>query len=336
VAKWTGIPVTRMLEGEIQKLVHMEDRLRKRLVGQDEAVRLVSNAIRRNRAGLADPNRPIGSFIFLGPTGVGKTELARALAEFLFDDEKAMIRIDMSEYMEKHAVSRMIGAPPGYVGYEEGGQLSEYVRRKPYSVVLFDEIEKAHPDVFNTLLQILDDGRLTDGQGRTVNFRNTVIIMTSNVGSSEIRDSAPIGFSINAKHAGNEDTRKLLLEALRRTFRPEFLNRVDDIIVFNPLNKEHLTLIIDIQLERVSKLLATKGIHLEVTQSAKDVLMAEGYDPAYGARPMRRAIQRLIQDPLSLRLLSGDFTQGDTVVAEGNAEKHELEFTRRVAETVTQ
>jgi ATP-dependent Clp protease ATP-binding subunit ClpB len=336
VAKWTGIPVTRMLEGEIQKLVHMEDRLRERLVGQDEAVRLVSNAIRRNRAGLADPNRPIGSFIFLGPTGVGKTELARALAEFLFDDEKAMIRIDMSEYMEKHAVSRMIGAPPGYVGYEEGGQLSEYVRRKPYSVVLFDEIEKAHPDVFNTLLQILDDGRLTDGQGRTVNFRNTVIIMTSNVGSNEIRDNASIGFSVNAKHGGNEDTRKSLLEALRRTFRPEFLNRVDDIIVFNPLSKQHLALIIDIQLRRVSKLLETKGIHLEVTQSAKDVLMAEGYDPAYGARPMRRAIQRLIQDPLSLRLLSGDFSQGDTVVVEGDAAKHALEFTRRVPETVTQ
>jgi len=267
---------------------------------------------------------------------VGKTELARALAAFLFDDEKAMIRVDMSEYMEKHAVSRMIGAPPGYVGYEEGGQLSEHVRRKPYSVVLFDEIEKAHPDVFNALLQILDDGRLTDGQGRTVNFRNTVIIMTSNVGSGEIREGASIGFSVNARHTNNESTRTALLDALRKTFRPEFLNRVDDIIVFNPLNKEHLALIIDIQLQRVAALLQGKGIGLEVTQSAKDALMAEGYDPAYGARPMRRAIQRLIQDPLSLRLLSGDFTQGDTVVAEGNAEKHELEFTRRVAETVTQ
>src|SRR5712691_10251993 len=247
VAKWTGIPVSRMLESEIQRLIHMEERLRERVVGQDEAVSLVANAIRRNRAGLGDPNRPIGSFIFLGPTGVGKTELARALAAFLFDDEKAMIRVDMSEYMEKHAVSRMIGAPPGYVGYEEGGQLSEYVRRKPYSVVLFDEIEKAHPDVFNTLLQILDDGRLTDGQGRTVNFRNTVIIMTSNVGSGEIRQMGPIGFSVNVKQAGNDEVRKNLLDSLRKTFRPEFLNRVDDIIVFNPLNKEHLTQIIDLQ-----------------------------------------------------------------------------------------
>ncbi|PYT26784.1 MAG: ATP-dependent chaperone ClpB [Acidobacteria bacterium] len=336
VAKWTGIPVTRMLEGEIQKLIHMEDRLRNRVVGQDEAVTLVSNAIRRNRAGLGDPNRPIGSFIFLGPTGVGKTELARALAAFLFDDEKAMIRIDMSEYMEKHAVSRMIGAPPGYVGYEEGGQLSEYVRRKPYSVVLFDEIEKAHPDVFNALLQILDDGRLTDGQGRTVNFRNTVIIMTSNVGSGEIRQMGSIGFSVNVKQTSNDDVRKNLLDSLRKTFRPEFLNRVDDIIVFNPLNKEHLTQIIDLQIRRVAELLAGKGLHLEVTQSAKDVLMSEGYDPAYGARPMRRAVQRLIQDPLSLRLLSADFSPGDTVVVEGDAEKRTLEFTRRVAEPVTQ
>jgi ATP-dependent Clp protease ATP-binding subunit ClpB len=335
VAKWTGIPVTRMLEGEIQKLIHMEDRLRERVVGQDEAVALVSNAIRRNRAGLSDPNRPIGSFIFLGPTGVGKTELARALAAFLFDDEKAMVRVDMSEYMEKHAVSRMIGAPPGYVGYEEGGQLSEHVRRRPYSVVLFDEIEKAHPDVFNALLQILDDGRLTDGQGRTVNFRNTVIIMTSNAGSSEIRQMGPIGFSVNAKQATNEDARRSLLDALHKTFRPEFLNRVDDIIVFNPLNKEHLKLIIDLQLRRVSTLLEAKGLRLDVTPSAKDVLMSEGYDPAFGARPMRRAIQRLLQDPLALRLLGGDFSPGDTVVVEGNTEKHALEFTRRVPELVT-
>jgi ATP-dependent Clp protease ATP-binding subunit ClpB len=335
VAKWTGIPVTRMLEGEIQKLIHMEERLHERIVGQDEAVQLVSNAIRRNRAGLSDPNRPIGSFIFLGPTGVGKTELARALAAFLFDDEKAMIRVDMSEYMEKHAVSRMIGAPPGYVGYEEGGQLSEHVRRKPYSVVLFDEIEKAHPDVFNALLQILDDGRLTDGQGRTVNFRNTVIIMTSNVGSGEIRQMGSIGFSVNARQDANDEARRSLLDALRKTFRPEFLNRVDDIIVFNPLSKEHLTLIIDVQLRRVAALLEGKGLRLEVTQSAKDVLMAEGYDPAFGARPLRRAIQRLLQDPLSLRLLNGDFTPGDTVVVEGNTGKHALEFTRRVPELVT-
>ena len=330
VAKWTGIPVTRMLESEVQKLVHMEDGLRERVVGQDEAVSLVSNAIRRNRAGLGDPNRPIGSFIFLGPTGVGKTELARALAEFLFDDEKAMIRVDMSEYMEKHAVSRMIGAPPGYVGYEEGGQLSEYVRRKPYSVVLFDEIEKAHPDVFNALLQILDDGRLTDGQGRTVSFRNAVIIMTSNVGSGEIRQMGPIGFSVNVRQDGNDGARKNLLDALRKTFRPEFLNRVDDIIVFNPLRQEHLTAIIDIQLRRVNNLLIARGIHLEVAQSAKDVLMAEGYDPAFGARPMRRAIQRLIQDPLSLRLLSGDFAPGDTAVVEGGADKRSLSFAKKV------
>ena len=334
VAKWTGIPVTRMLEGEVQKLIHMEDRLRARVVGQDEAVRLVSNAIRRNRAGMGDPNRPIGSFIFLGPTGVGKTELARALAEFLFDDDKAMIRVDMSEYMEKHAVSRMVGAPPGYVGYEEGGQLSEYVRRKPYSVVLFDEIEKAHPDVFNMLLQILDDGRLTDGQGRTVNFRNTVIIMTSNVGSGEIRQMGPIGFSVNVPQAGDDGVRKNLLDALRKTFRPEFLNRVDDIIVFNPLNKEHLEAIIEIQIRRVAVLLEGKGLHLEVTESAKRVLMAEGYDPAFGARPMRRAIQRLIQDPLSLRLLAGDFAPGDTVVVEGDEQRRTLEFTKQVPELV--
>ena len=240
----------------------------------------------------------------------------------------------MSEYMEKHAVSRMIGAPPGYVGYEEGGQLSEHVRRKPYSVVLFDEIEKAHPDVFNALLQILDDGRLTDGQGRTVNFRNTVIIMTSNVGSGEIRQMGSIGFSVNARQDANDDARRSLLDALRKTFRPEFLNRVDDIIVFNPLSKEHLALIIDVQLRRVSALLESKGLRLEVTQSAKDVLMTEGYDPAFGARPLRRAIQRLLQDPLSLRLLSGDFTAGDTVVVEGNSSKHALEFTRRVPELV--
>ncbi|HKW96924.1 MAG TPA: ATP-dependent chaperone ClpB [Bryobacteraceae bacterium] len=335
VAKWTGIPVSRMLEGEVQKLITMEDRLRDRVVGQDEAVRLVSNAIRRNRAGLSDPNRPIGSFIFLGPTGVGKTELARALAEFLFDDEKAMIRIDMSEYMEKHAVSRMIGAPPGYVGYEEGGQLSEYVRRRPYSVVLFDEIEKAHPEVFNTMLQILDDGRLTDGQGRTVNFRNTVIIMTSNVGSSEIHHMGAIGFSVNARANGNEEVRRALLDALRKTFRPEFLNRVDDIIVFNTLSREHLAKIIDLQLGRVRTLLEAKGLHLEVAESAKDVIMTEGYDPAYGARPMRRAIQRLVQDPLSMKLLSGDFVPGDTVVVEGDPKKHTLEFAKRVAELVT-
>jgi ATP-dependent Clp protease ATP-binding subunit ClpB len=327
VAKWTGIPVSRMLEGEVQKLIHMEARLFERVVGQNEAVTLVANAIRRNRAGLNDPNRPIGSFIFLGPTGVGKTELAKALAQFLFDDDKAMFRVDMSEYMEKHSVSRIIGAPPGYVGYDEGGQLTEHVRRRPYSVVLFDEIEKGHPDVFNTMLQILEDGRLTDGQGRTVDFKNTVIIMTSNVGSAVIADSNPIGFSVN--HRGKsavEDVRKRLLDSLRQTFRPEFLNRVDDIIVFNSLTKEHLNVIIDIQLQKVEKLLSSRGLKMEVTAAAKDLIMDDGYDPAYGARPLRRSIQRLVQDPLALRLLAGDFLAGETVLVDRDGESDKLKF----------
>ncbi len=331
VAKATGIPVSRMLEGEIQKLITMEARLQERVVGQNEAVTLVANAIRRNRAGLSDPNRPIGSFIFLGPTGVGKTEVARALAEFLFDDEKAMVRIDMSEYMEKHAVSRMMGAPPGYVGYDEGGQLTEHVRRKPFSVVLFDEIEKAHPEVFNTMLQILDDGRLTDGQGRTVNFKNTVIIMTSNVGSNLIKESGPIGFSVNVPDGKADGVRSRILGSLRQTFRPEFLNRIDDIIVFNPLSKEHLSVIIDIQLRRLTSQLAARALHLEITQAAKDVLLTEGYDANYGARPMRRAIQRLIQDPLSLRLLEGDYLSGDTVVVDASSEPGKLQFSKRPA-----
>ncbi|HEV3330527.1 MAG TPA: ATP-dependent chaperone ClpB [Bryobacteraceae bacterium] len=329
VAKWTGIPVTRMLEGEIQKLVHMPERLKDRVVGQDEAVRLVSNAILRNRAGLSDPNRPIGSFIFLGPTGVGKTELVRALAQYLFDDDKAMIRIDMSEYMEKHAVARMVGAPPGYVGYEEGGQLSEQVRRRPYSVVLFDEIEKAHPDVFNMLLQILDDGRLTDGQGRTVSFKNTVIVMTSNVGTGMVEKNT-IGFSVHGKDKGTDDTRKRLLDKLREHFRPEFLNRVDDIIVFNSLSREHLGLIVDIQLQNVRKMLKDRRIDLEVTPAAKERLIAEGYDPQYGARPMKRAIQRLIQDPLALKLINGEFLEGDTVVVDAGTTEGELTFTKLV------
>jgi ATP-dependent Clp protease ATP-binding subunit ClpB len=311
VAKWTGIPVTRMMEGEISKLVQMPDRLKDRVIGQDEAVRLVSNAILRNRAGLSDPNRPIGSFIFLGPTGVGKTELVRALAQYLFDDDKAMIRVDMSEYQEKHTVARMIGAPPGYVGYDEGGQLTEQVRRRPYSVVLFDEIEKAHPEVFHALLQVLDDGRLTDGQGRTVSFKNTVIVMTSNVGTGMVEKNA-IGFSVHA-HA---KTNQRLLDALKQQFRPEFLNRIDDIIVFNQLSREHLGKIVDLQLEAVARLLKDRKLKLEVTPAAKDAIIAEGYDPQFGARPMRRAIQRLIQDPLALKLISGDFREGATVLVD--------------------
>jgi ATP-dependent Clp protease ATP-binding subunit ClpB len=331
VAKWTGIPVTRMMEGEIQKLVHMSERLKERVVAQDEAVRLVSNAILRNRAGLSDPNRPIGSFIFLGPTGVGKTELVRALAAYLFDDEKAMIRVDMSEYQERHAVARMIGSPPGYVGYDEGGQLTEQVRRRPYSVVLFDEIEKAHPEVFNTLLQILDDGRLTDGQGRTVSFKNTVIVMTSNIGTGMVEKNT-IGFSVHAKDKRSEDTRKRLLEALKQHFRPEFLNRIDDIIVFNALTREHLAQIVEIQLTNVGKLLKDRKLKLEVTAAAKERIIAEGYDPQYGARPMKRAIQRLIQDPLALKLINADFAEGDTILVDAAPEGEEggLQFTRLV------
>ncbi len=304
VSKWTGIPVGRLLEGEARKLVTMEERLRQRVVGQEDALKRVSNAIRRNRAGLSDPNRPIGSFIFMGPTGVGKTELARALAEFLFDDERAMIRLDMSEYMEKHSVSRMIGAPPGYVGYEEGGQLTEQVRRRPYSVVLFDEIEKAHPDVFNVLLQILEDGRLTDGKGRKVDFRNTVLVMTSNVGSAAL-------FELAGTDA--ERARREAMEALRATFRPEFLNRIDDIVIFNPLGREQLEKIVDLQLISVSKLLAERQVLIELTPAARALILAEGYDPAYGARPLRRTVQRLIQDPLALEILDGRVLPGDVI-----------------------
>jgi ATP-dependent Clp protease ATP-binding subunit ClpB len=304
VSKWTGIPVGRLLEGEARKLVTMEERLRQRVVGQEDALERVSNAIRRNRAGLSDPNRPIGSFIFMGPTGVGKTELARALAEFLFDDERAMIRLDMSEYMEKHSVSRMIGAPPGYVGYEEGGQLTEQVRRRPYSVVLFDEIEKAHPDVFNVLLQILEDGRLTDGKGRKVDFRNTVLVMTSNVGSAALFELAG---------TDPERARREAMEALRATFRPEFLNRIDDIVIFNPLGREQLEKIVDLQLTSVSRLLAERQVRIELTPAARALILAEGYDPAYGARPLRRTVQRLIQDPLALEILDGRVLPGDLI-----------------------
>ncbi len=330
VAKWTGIPVARMMEGEIQKLVQMPERLKDRVVGQDQTVQLVANAILRNRAGLSDPSRPIGSFIFLGPTGVGKTELVRALAEYLFDDDKAMIRVDMSEYMEKHAVARMVGSPPGYIGHDEGGQLTEQVRRRPYSVLLFDEIEKAHPDVFHILLQILDDGRLTDGQGRTVNFKNTVIVMTSNVGTAMVERNT-IGFSVHGKDTRSEETRKRLLESLRQQFRPEFLNRVDDIIVFNSLTREHLARIVDIQLNSVGKLLKDRNLKLEVTTAAKDRIITEGWDPQYGARPMKRAIQRLIQDPLALKLITGGFAEGDTILVDAASEPdHELSFTKLV------
>ena len=304
VAKWTGIPVSKLMEGEVAKLIKMEDRLHDRVIGQDEAVSAVANAVRRSRSGLADPNRPVGSFIFLGPTGVGKTELARALAQFLFDDEQALIRLDMSEYQEKHTVARMLGAPPGYVGYDEGGQLTEAVRRRPYSVVLFDEIEKAHPDVFNVLLQILDDGRLTDGQGRTVDFRNTVLIMTSNLGGQLIQDMSGRSF---------DEVREAVMAVLRDQFRPEFLNRVDDIIVFKSLTQEQLGAIVDIQLARLRKRLEDRKISLTVTDAARKLLIERGWDPVYGARPLKRAIQRLVQDPLAMLLLEGTFTDGDAV-----------------------
>jgi ATP-dependent Clp protease ATP-binding subunit ClpB len=318
VSKWTGIPVSKMLEGEMQKLVQMEDRLRERVVGQDEALNAVANAIRRSRAGLSDPKRPIGSFIFLGPTGVGKTETARALAEFLFDDEAAMVRIDMSEYMEKHAVARLIGAPPGYVGYDEGGQLTEAVRRRPYSVVLFDEIEKAHPDVFNVLLQVLDDGRLTDSKGRTVDFKNTVLIMTSNVGAAQLSTAWAQG------EAGFEEAKARVMEELRKHFKPEFLNRVDDIVVFRPLGDEQLAHIVDLRLKDLEKLLADRKITLELTESARKAIFKAGYDRAYGARPLKRAIQRLVQDPLAVKILDGSVSPGDHVVV--TAGKHGLEF----------
>ncbi len=315
VSKWTHIPVSRLMEGEIQKLIHMETRLHKRVIGQDEPIIAVSNAIRRARAGLQDPNRPLGTFMFLGPTGVGKTELARALAEFLFDDEQAMVRIDMSEYQEKHTVSRMIGAPPGYVGYEESGQLTEAVRRRPYAVVLFDEIEKAHPEVLNVLLQLLDDGRLTDAKGRTVDFKNTVVIMTSNLGSQFLVGDV------------SEGTRRQVMDALRDHFRPEFLNRIDEIIFFHALDREHLKHIIDIQLAGLVRRLEERKIHVELTDAAKEQLVREGYDPMYGARPLKRTIQRRVLDPLALKVLEGDFVEGDTVIVDGGADA--LRFEKR-------
>jgi len=321
VSKWTGIPVSKMLEGEVKKLVNMEERLRQRVVGQDPALERVANAIRRSRAGLSDPKRPIGSFIFLGPTGVGKTELARALAEFLFDDEHALLRIDMSEYMEKHSVARLIGAPPGYVGYEEGGQLTEQVRRRPYAVVLFDEIEKAHPDVFNVLLQIMDDGRLTDGKGRVVEFKNTIIIMTSNIGSQFLQAESL------KSDADFDEAAQQVQNLLHTHFKPEFLNRVDDIIVFRPLGKEQLVKIIELRLEDVRRLLADRKISLELTDAAKDLLFTQGYDPNFGARPLKRAIQKLIQDPLALKILDGEVLHGDHIVVDADKKAGKMMFT---------
>ncbi len=332
VSKWTGIPVTKLVEGEVEKLIHMEGRLEERVIGQDQAVVAVSNAVRRARAGLQDPNRPVGSFIFMGPTGVGKTELARALAEFLFDDERAMVRLDMSEFMEKHAVARMIGAPPGYVGYEEGGYLTEHVRRRPYSVVLFDEIEKAHPDVFNIQLQILDDGRLTDGQGRTVDFRNVVIIMTSNIGSEMIQEHQLADRGEPTRHAGldsastdaaarRDELSKKVLEALKLQFRPEFLNRIDEIVVFNSLSEQDIARIVDIQIRHLQKRLADRRLEIELTEAAKAALAKKGYDPVYGARPLKRAIQREIQDKLAMKLLEGEFKEGDKVIVDAGPDE---------------
>jgi ATP-dependent Clp protease ATP-binding subunit ClpB len=333
VSKWTGIPVSKMLEGEVSKLVQMESRLRERVIGQDDALATVANAIRRSRAGLSDPKRPIGSFIFLGPTGVGKTETARALAEFLFDDEQAMVRIDMSEYMEKHAVARLIGAPPGYIGFDEGGQLTEAIRRRPYAVVLFDEIEKAHPDVFNILLQVLDDGRLTDSKGRTVDFKNTVLIMTSNLGAQMLNAEAL------ADEAAFDHAREQVMDLLKQSFRPEFLNRVDDIVIFRPLGEEQLSHIVDLRLADLKKMLADRKITLELTDGARHQLLMTGYDRAYGARPLKRAIQRLIQDPLAIKILDGEVLHGDHVKVDADPLNNRLKFNvvgRQAGEPATQ
>jgi len=326
VSKWTGIPVSRMLEGEVKKLVEMEGRLRERVVGQDAALTIVANAIRRSRAGLSDPRRPIGSFIFLGPTGVGKTETARALAEFLFDDEQAMIRIDMSEYMEKHAVARLIGAPPGYIGYDEGGQLTEAVHRRPYSVILFDEIEKAHPDVFNILLQVMDDGRLTDAKGRTVDFKNTVLIMTSNLGAHLL-----IGDPLKTEHDRDNQTsmdmaRESVMRVVREHFRPEFLNRVDDIVIFRTLGHAQMSQILELRLNEVRKLLEDRQISLELTDGARQLILAAGSDAAYGARPLKRALQRMIQDPLAIKILSGEVLHGAHVRIDADRSSNQLRF----------
>jgi len=334
ISKWTGIPVSQMLEGEAEKLVHMEDRIHERLINQEEAVVAISEAIRRSRAGLKDPRRPIGSFMFLGPTGVGKTELARTLAQFLFDDENAMVRLDMSEYQERHTISRLIGAPPGYIGYDEGGQLTEVVRRRPYRVLLLDEIEKAHPDVFNTLLQVLDDGRLTDGQGHTVDFKNTVIIMTSNVGAQLIKRKMSVGFAAQTKEAKTEaqayeSMKEKVMNEVKKTFRPEFLNRMDDIIVFHELTEEHLRKIVDLMVKDLENRLAERKLGLEVTDAAKSWLAKTGFDPVYGARPLRRAVERYVENPLSSKILKSEFKEGDTVIVD--MVDDELTFTARVA-----
>ncbi len=320
VSKWTGIPVSRMLEGEVKKLVEMETRLHERVVGQNAALTVVANAIRRSRAGLSDPKRPIGSFIFLGPTGVGKTETARALAEFMFDDEAAMVRIDMSEYMEKHAVARLIGAPPGYVGYDEGGQLTEAVRRRPYAVILFDEIEKAHPDVFNILLQIMDDGRLTDSKGRTVDFKNTVLIMTSNLGSQML-----LGDALKTEH-DFDMARESVMRVLREHFRPEFLNRVDDMVIFRPLGHAQMNEILELRLNDVRKLLEDRQISLELTEPARQLILAAGSDAAYGARPLKRALQRMVQDPLAIKILNGEVLHGAHVRIDVDRKSNQLQF----------
>jgi ATP-dependent Clp protease ATP-binding subunit ClpB len=321
VSRWTGVPVSKMLEGEREKLIKMEQQLGNRVIGQEDAVKAIADAVRRNRAGLGDPNRPIGSFLFLGPTGVGKTELTKALAEFLFDDENAMVRIDMSEFMEQHSVARLIGAPPGYVGYEEGGRLTEAVRRRPYSVILFDEVEKAHRDVFNVLLQVLDDGRLTDGQGRTVNFKNTVVIMTSNIGSQEIQKLA-------TNQAPEWEVEAAVKNMLKDYFRPEFINRIDEVILFHSLSKEQLARIVDVQLENLRKRLAMRSIKLVLDNAATKLLADEGYDPTYGARPLKRVIQQRIENPLATKILSGEFCEGDTVRVGVDAAKHDFTFAR--------
>jgi ATP-dependent Clp protease ATP-binding subunit ClpC len=334
VAMWTGIPVSQMMETEAEKLLQMEDRIEERIIGQDEAIHAISDAIRRSRSGLSDPRRPIGSFIFIGPSGVGKTELAKALAEFMFDDEETLVRIDMSEYREQHSVSRLFGAPPGYVGYEEGGQLTEAVRRRPYRVILFDEIEKAHPEVWNALLQILDDGRLTDGQGRVVNFRNTVLIMTSNLGTEYVRKSGAIGFSLRSTQDEEDRIQQEKIEkALKGTFRPEFLNRIDEIITFSPLSVEQMALIVDLQMKEVRERLNERGLDVELTEAARIWLADEGYDPAFGARPLRRALQKHVESPLSVRLLAGEFSDGDTIIVDVDEVEDNLVF-RQAGEAI--